>query len=198
MAILKAPLLSLGASGQLGKTIVTSTWKGIKTGREYVIPANPRTPGQLAQRALLTASVLLWKLTQTTEELRTAWNLAANVNPRPLSGFNEFTSAQVKLRAALGDAIQPAAFQPYSGATARRLAKFGDPIAATAAGGYAVANATWNVNALDIGTYKADGADGEIFSIPSFTTEGFFRIAAVDSDGLEYWISGIMIIPTKE
>lgn len=197
MAILKAPLLSLGASGQLGKTIVTSTWKGIKTGREYVIPANPRTPGQLAQRALMSASVLLWKLTQTTEALRTAWNLAANANPRPLSGFNEYTSAQVKLRAALGDATYPAQVQPYTGTNYRRLSKLGDKITVINAGSFAVKDGAWEGNDFEVSTYTKTGAEGHSHAITGFPEEGFYRIAAVDDDGNEYWISGILPIPSK-
>jgi len=57
VAILKAPLLSLGASQQLGKALVFFGWKGLDVVREYVIPANPRTAGQVTQRDYLTAAV---------------------------------------------------------------------------------------------------------------------------------------------
>lgn len=57
MAKLKAPLLSLGASGQVGKALVFFGWKGLNLVREYVVPANPQTPPQNAQRALLTEAV---------------------------------------------------------------------------------------------------------------------------------------------
>ncbi|GAJ21972.1 unnamed protein product, partial [marine sediment metagenome] len=59
MAKLKAPFLSLGASGALGKSIVAFPWKGIDCLREYVIPANPKSTLQLAQRALFTAAITL-------------------------------------------------------------------------------------------------------------------------------------------
>lgn len=59
MAKLKSPLLSLGASGQLGKSIVFTPWKGLDNVREYVIPANPRTSGQNTQRGYFTAAVAL-------------------------------------------------------------------------------------------------------------------------------------------
>jgi hypothetical protein len=39
------------ASGKIGGTVVSS-WKGIQTVREYVIPANPQTPGQTVNRGL--------------------------------------------------------------------------------------------------------------------------------------------------
>ncbi|MBA7530550.1 hypothetical protein ES705_22758 [subsurface metagenome] len=57
MAKLKAPLLSLGASGQLAKTLVFFGWKGLNVAREYVVPANPKTALQIAQRAHVTEAV---------------------------------------------------------------------------------------------------------------------------------------------
>lgn len=57
MAKLKAPLLSLGASQQLGKALVFFPWKGLNVVREYVVPANPQTSGQTTQRGYLTDAV---------------------------------------------------------------------------------------------------------------------------------------------
>ena len=57
MAILKAPLFSLGARQQLGKALVFFGWKGLDVVREYVIPANPKTTKQKAQRDKLTDAV---------------------------------------------------------------------------------------------------------------------------------------------
>ncbi len=57
MAKLKAPLLSLGAAGAIGKTLVFFPWKGIDAVREYVIPANPDTQPQKDQRGYLRTMV---------------------------------------------------------------------------------------------------------------------------------------------
>lgn len=57
MAKLKAPLMSLGAAGQIGKTLVFFGWKGINAVREYVIPANPDTTLQQTQRGYVTTLV---------------------------------------------------------------------------------------------------------------------------------------------
>jgi len=57
MAKLKAPLLSLGASGQIGKALVFFGWKGIDVVREYVVPSNPKTALQTTQRGYVTAAV---------------------------------------------------------------------------------------------------------------------------------------------
>lgn len=57
MAKLKAPLMSLGASGAIGKALVYFGWKGLDVVREYVVPANPKTTGQTTQRGYLTQAV---------------------------------------------------------------------------------------------------------------------------------------------
>lgn len=57
MAKLKAPLMSLGASQQLGKALVFFGWKGLDLVREYVVPANPKTAGQVTQRGYMTDAV---------------------------------------------------------------------------------------------------------------------------------------------
>jgi len=50
MAKTKAPLLGFGASGQIGKTIVFGTWKGVGYARQHVIPSNPQTAEQSLTR----------------------------------------------------------------------------------------------------------------------------------------------------
>jgi len=57
VAKLKAPLLSLGASGAIGKSLVYFGWKGLDVVREYVIPANPKTSAQTTQRGYLAQAV---------------------------------------------------------------------------------------------------------------------------------------------
>lgn len=57
MAKLTGPLFSLGASQQIGKTLVYFTWKGLSVVRGYVIPSNPKTTLQTTQRDYLKAAV---------------------------------------------------------------------------------------------------------------------------------------------
>ena len=99
MAKLKTPLLSFEARGKLAKTLVFMGWKGIKDVRQYVIPANPRTDAQVAQRARLTNAIKkyheipwdgdfqigasVYKCNDTKAIRRTA-----TLQPRPMSGFN--------------------------------------------------------------------------------------------------------------
>jgi len=59
MAKLKAPLFSLGASGQLAKALVYFPWKGLNCVREHVVPSNPKTALQVTQRGYMTAAVAM-------------------------------------------------------------------------------------------------------------------------------------------
>jgi hypothetical protein len=50
MSKVTAPLLSFGASGQIAKSLVFGTWKGVPYSRRYVIPSNPRSADQTLTR----------------------------------------------------------------------------------------------------------------------------------------------------
>lgn len=92
MAKPTAPLFGFGASGQLGRAIVFSRWKGIDVARRYVIPANPRTSAQSVQRGYFTDAVDAWHTVgaQALEAAdKSAWNRYAGVLGR-MSGFNAF------------------------------------------------------------------------------------------------------------
>lgn len=99
-----APLLSFGASGQIAKTMVAATWKGIPYMRKYSKPANPNTAAQQAQRNLMTSVVAAWRSYITDATARDAWKLAAQSAASPMSGFNLFTSNAVKVAASDPDA----------------------------------------------------------------------------------------------
>jgi hypothetical protein len=96
MARVKGPLLSFDASGQLGKTVVYMNWKGIKDVRQHVIPANPKTEAQQAQRSKLAAAVERWHTYQLTELDKSAVNMLASLQPTPMSGFNVIIKADVE------------------------------------------------------------------------------------------------------
>jgi len=72
MSKVTAPLLSFGASGAIAKTQVYATWRGIPYVRRYVIPANPRTMGQILTRNIFTGLELRWK--QSGPLVREPWN----------------------------------------------------------------------------------------------------------------------------
>jgi len=94
MAKLKAPLLSLGASGAIGKALVFFNWKGLDVAREYVVPANPKSTAQNTQRAYVTAAVTLIHSLQALAVSPfaandvTAYSLLASLSATPRTWFN--------------------------------------------------------------------------------------------------------------
>lgn len=93
MAKLHGPLLSFGAQGQIGKTLVTSSWRGIKYARQYVIPANPRTVAQQTNRARFAFLREMYKL--APGPVRDPW--LAFSKGRPFTDFNKFVGENNRL-----------------------------------------------------------------------------------------------------
>lgn len=95
MAKLKAPLMSLGASGALGKALVFFGWKGLDVVREYVIPANPKTDPQEVQRGYLRAAVAAIHAAEADTENplagvdKSAYSLYGSTFPTPRTWFNQ-------------------------------------------------------------------------------------------------------------
>jgi hypothetical protein len=88
------PLMSLDASGQIGKAMVFSKWKGINYVRRYLKPANPQTDDQVAVRDLIRDASQAWATGATVGavEIDSAYKLAYDTVAlgQPLSGFNIF------------------------------------------------------------------------------------------------------------
>lgn len=93
MALVNGPLFSLSASGQLGKALVYSRWKGRDYVREYVIPANPRTLPQFLQRGLLTAASRWWAGLANDTGAQESWIGAASA--QGISTFNAMVAAAI-------------------------------------------------------------------------------------------------------
>ncbi len=87
-----APLLSFGANGQLAKTSVYASWKGIPYVRRYVVPANPRTNKQMVTRLLFSKLQSMWLLMPSDGKDP----FTANASGRPYTAANKFTSINVK------------------------------------------------------------------------------------------------------
>jgi len=92
----------------------------LNTVRQYVVPANPQTAGQVAQRNAMKAVVAAFRYYLTNAVGRTAWNLAAAIMPGAQSGFNVFTSNAVKI--AIGD--PDASFADEISAVAGKKSRF--------------------------------------------------------------------------
>lgn len=104
MAKVTSPLLSLGASGTIGKTMVYGKWKGINTVRLRVDPANPQSAAQTVQRGFLAVVVAFWRGFLVGLLGKAAWNRDATSGGKAQSGFNAFTSSAVKCSAQVADA----------------------------------------------------------------------------------------------
>jgi hypothetical protein len=75
MAKVTAPLLSMDASGQIAKTQVYASWKGVKYARQYVIPSNPQSAEQTQTRNCFYFGTQMWKLLPAN--VQAAWTSAA-------------------------------------------------------------------------------------------------------------------------
>ncbi|MBA7654211.1 hypothetical protein ES703_62087 [subsurface metagenome] len=95
MAKVLAPLFSTKARGQIGKSLVFFPWKSINAVRSYVIPANPNTAGQQAQRTRMTNAVAEWHDAGYTAKDKTAWNKFASTLAGALSGFNAMVRSYI-------------------------------------------------------------------------------------------------------
>lgn len=93
MAKLTAPLLSMGGSGSIGKTIVFGSWRGVKYARQHVIPANPRTTAQQANRTRFALLREMYKLAPAA--VRAPWDAFAQ--GRPFLPVNKFVGENNRL-----------------------------------------------------------------------------------------------------
>lgn len=91
MAVPTGPLLSFGASGSIGKTIVFSKWKGRSYVRRHVIPSNPQSSAQTLTRNVFTFSSNVWKASPTL--LRAPWDRFAT--GQVLTGRNAFIGKNI-------------------------------------------------------------------------------------------------------
>jgi len=87
MAKVTGPLLSLGAGGTIAKTQTYAKWKGRPYVRQRVIPANPQTSAQTAERNSFTWLQQAWKLSSTL--LQAPWDLYAT--GQVMTGRNAWT-----------------------------------------------------------------------------------------------------------
>lgn len=89
MAVVSAPLMSLGASGQVGGAIVFSSWKGRPVVRQLVTPANPNSPKQMARRAMQRFLSQRWTPLGSTPQA--TWNdLAKATNVAPVNAYTGY------------------------------------------------------------------------------------------------------------
>jgi hypothetical protein len=86
MAKVTAPLLSMGASGTIGKTMTFGAWKGRPYVRQRVIPANPKSASQYGVRCMMSFLAKQW--TNLSAPDKASYSVAAAANS--ISPFNQF------------------------------------------------------------------------------------------------------------
>jgi len=96
MAKVTAPLFGFSASGKLADSLVYMKWKGLKTVRSYVIPANPKSTDQITQRGYMTSALTAWHAAAWNEADLTAWDRYAGTLAKIMSGFNAFVKKNME------------------------------------------------------------------------------------------------------
>lgn len=87
MAKTTGPLLSFGARGQIGKTLVFAPWKGTQYARQHVTPANPQSAEQTLTRNAFSWLQSVYKVAPSL--FTDPWE--AYVKGIPLTARNAFT-----------------------------------------------------------------------------------------------------------
>lgn len=64
------PLMSQEASGQLGRSVIFSPWKGKHRVKIYRKPKNPRSTNQQTNRGFMNEAVAAWKTLSDNEKLQ--------------------------------------------------------------------------------------------------------------------------------
>lgn len=116
-------LMAFDARGQLGKTIVYSSWRGRNYVRRYVVPANPKTTAQTGTRTIFQWLQESWK--RAPSGVQESWTAAAK--GKPYTNRNWFTKFGAFALISAGNLTT----WDYSSAAGGGLA----PAAATATGG---------------------------------------------------------------
>lgn len=92
MAKTTGALLSLGARGTIGKTLVFSGWRGVPYARQHVTPANPQSTAQTTTRDTFKNASSIWKGAPAL--LTAPWDRFAE--GQKFTGRNAFMSEFVK------------------------------------------------------------------------------------------------------
>lgn len=87
MAILKAPLLSLRASNQLGKAIAYRSMRRNNVACAYAQPSDPQSPTQLIQRQKIKRTVEFWQDVSTAGQVNEGWTRYAKYLRKPWSAY---------------------------------------------------------------------------------------------------------------
>jgi len=91
MAKVRGPILSMSATGQIGKSQVYGQWRGVPYARQYVVPGNPQTVAQTLTRDTFRFVDDLFK--RMGPLAQAPW--IASVIGRPLTARNRLMQANI-------------------------------------------------------------------------------------------------------
>jgi hypothetical protein len=91
MAKVTGPLMSMDASGTVGKTLTFGKWKGRNYVRQRVIPSNPKSASQLGVRSMMSFLAKQW--TELTSGEKASY--AEMAEAKSISAFNQFVSVNL-------------------------------------------------------------------------------------------------------
>lgn len=93
MVKLTGPGLAHGATGSLAGELIFSTWKGTPYLKQHRDPKQPRTPGQVAMRAVMQLLSLEWRNLSAADQA--LWyELADQTNVSPFNAFQALNLAR--------------------------------------------------------------------------------------------------------
>lgn len=89
MVKVHGPMMSLDATGTLGKAVTFAKWKGRNYVRERVIPSNPKSGGQVGRRAMFTFLSQAWNALSDAD--KATWqDLADQLVALPFNAYVAF------------------------------------------------------------------------------------------------------------
>lgn len=100
MAKTTAPLLSFGARGQIAKSMVMASWRGINYTRRYTVPADTPSTGKDHTRGVFSWLTQVWRFLPSA--VQTVWTLYAK--GRPFTDRNAWIKANLQALRGVGDA----------------------------------------------------------------------------------------------
>lgn len=141
MAVVSAPLMSLGASGKVGGAIVFSSWKGRPVVRQLVTPSNPNSAKQMARRAMMRFLSQQWTPLGTTPQA--TWDtLAKATNIAPVNAYAGYNQRRWTQFSPPTSSYQHAAGTPATTATITATGGVGQASLSVALG---TLNDSWGV-----------------------------------------------------
>lgn len=183
MVKLRAPMMSLGASGSLGKAITFSRWKGRAYARELVVPSNPKSGLQTGFRAMFAFLSQQWTNVATSDQATWA-TLADQLVASNFNAYMQFN--QKRWRNFTGPTQNPANLGGGDAAT------YTSSFAATA--GVDSILIDWDINSPE------DGWGVAIFRAlaPAFTPSlsNCIKVVQCDTAGADTWLDSPLVPDT--